>query len=254
MDVWLLIAAISLALVAGALGILFLGKGQLSNSTVWWMSGAFICQLGFLSIRGSQRHACPLMDLGEISVFLAWSLTLFYLLTGPTYRISLLGVFTAPVVVIFQSLAFLPNALSSHPEPNGDSNVWGEAHSATSVMSYGAFALAAIAAVMFLVLDRQLKGHLLESRLFKNLPPARELLVSMERLLWIGWGLLTLGITAAFLMPDLKVTQHLVVALGVWLSYLLVLGIQRTRGITGRRFSLCTVAMFLISLIIFARS
>ena len=79
-------------------------------------------------------------------------------------------------------------------------NPWHETHSATSVLAYGALALAAVAGVMFLVLDRQLKEHHLKSGLFRNLPPVRELLVSLERLLWLGGGLLTIGITRR--LPD----------------------------------------------------
>ena len=62
-----------------------------------------------------------------------------------------------------------------------------------SVLAYGALALAAVAGVMFLVLDRQLKEHHLKGGLFKYMPPVRELLVSLERLLWLGMVLLTVG-------------------------------------------------------------
>ena len=72
---------------------------------------------------------------------------------------------------------------------------------------------------MFLVLDRQLKEHHLQSGLFRGLPPVRELLVSLERLLWLGGGLLTVGILAGFLMPhDKDATGHLIAALAVWIG------------------------------------
>ena len=34
---------------------------------------------------------------------------------GPAYRISLLGVFTAPVVAVFQAIALLPGVLEANP-------------------------------------------------------------------------------------------------------------------------------------------
>ena len=253
MDRWFLIAATLLAAAGGTWGTISVHRGHRSQWTVVWMSAAFLCQIGFLAVRGEMRAACPLMDRGEILTFLAWSLSLFYLLIGPAYRISLLGVFTAPVVVIFQAAALLPGTLSDHPVKLTGGNPWHEAHSATSVLAYGALALAAVAGVMFLVLDKQLKDHHLKSGLFRNLPPVRELLVSMERLLWLGGFLLTLGIVAGFLMPHSdSAWAHLIAAVGVWLGYGMLLAVKKVRGLTGRRFSLSAVVLFVTSLVVFA--
>lgn len=253
MDRWFLIASTLLAAIGGAWGMLSVHHGKRSHWTVAWMIGVFLCQLGFLSVRGEMRAACPLMDRGEILAFLAWSLTLFYLLVGPAYRISLLGVFTAPVVVIFQAAALIPGTLDSQPIPVSGGNPWHETHSATSVLAYGALALAAVAGVMFLVLDRQLKEHHLKSGLFRNLPPVRDLLISLERLLWLGGGLLTLGVLAGILMPrTASALPHLIAALAVWLAYATLLTLKQVRGLTGRRLSLSTVILFLLSLAVFA--
>lgn len=253
-DRWFLIVSTLLAAVAGARGLLILRNGHKSSWTIWWMIGVLLCQIGYLAVRGEMRGACPLRSIAEISVFLAWSLTVFYILVGPVYRISLLGVFTAPVVVIFQSIALLPGALDPTPERVLNTNAWGETHSAMSVLAYGALALAAVAGVMFLVLDHQLKEHQLKSGLFKNMPPVRELLVSLERLLWLGMILLTAGIIAGILMPHETegAWEHVFVALGVWLGYAVLIGIKRIRGITGRKFALGAVAMFILSLGVFA--
>ncbi len=253
MDRWFLIAATLLAAVAGVRGLLILRHGNRSRWTVWWMIGVMVCQMGYLAVRGEMRGACPLRSIAEISVFLAWSLTLFYLLVGPVYRISLLGVFTAPVVVIFQGFALLPGRLAANPEKIVNTSFWGETHSAMSVLAYGALALAAVAGVMFLVLDHQLKEHHLKGGLFRNLPPVPELLVSLERLLWLGMVLLTVGVIAGVLMPLGKGAMgHLLAAVGVWLGYLILMVTKRVRGITGRRFALGAVALFVLSLGVFA--
>jgi ABC-type uncharacterized transport system permease subunit len=253
MDRWFLIAATLLATAGGVWGMLSVHRGHRSRWTVVWILGTFLCQIGFLSIRGQMRLACPLMDRGEILAFLAWSLTLFYLLVGPAYRISLLGVFTAPVVVIFQAIALIPGVLTANPAQLSRGNAWHETHSAMSVLSYGALALAAVAGVMFLVLDRQLKEQHLKSGLFRNLPPVRELLVSLERLLGLGAGLLTIGIVAGFMMPrNEDALGHLLAAVTVWVCYGILLIVKQVRGLTGRRLSLSAVVMFLLSLLVFA--
>lgn len=253
MDRWFLIASTLLTAVGGVLGMISVHRGKRSHWTVAWISAAFLCQLGFLWVRGQMRMACPLIDTGEIMAFLAWSLTLFYLLVGPAYRISLLGVFTAPVVVIFQALALAPGVMTLAPSPVANGNPWHETHSAMSVLAYGALALAAVAGVMFLVLDRQLKEHHLKSGLFRNLPPVRELLISLVRLLWLGSGLLTVGVIAGFLMPHSpSAWGHLAAALVVWVSYLVLLIIKQVRGLTGRRLSLASMILFITSLLVFA--
>ena len=186
MDRWYLAVSTLFALAGGAWGLWSVLHGTRSRWTLASMIGVFGFQLAFLSVRGEARGACPLRDTGEILVFLAWSLTMFYLIVGPAYRISLLGVFTAPVVVVFQSAALLGGFLDTEPVRVVRHDFWGEIHAAVSVLAYGALALAAVAGVMFLVLDRLLKEHQLTGGLFRNLPPARELLVSLQRLLWLG--------------------------------------------------------------------
>lgn len=253
MDRWMLVAATLLSLIGGVWGMVSVHRGHRSRWTVLWMVGTLLCQFGFLWLRGQERGACPLADRGEILVFLAWSLTLFYLLVGPAYRISLLGVFSAPVVFFFQAAALLPGMLTDDPRRIAGVNAWHETHSAMSVLAYGALALAAVAGVMFLVLDHQLKVHHLQSGLFRNLPPVRELLVSLTRLLRLGGVLLTIGVVAGFLMPhDSSAWAHLLAAVAVWVAYAVVLGIHAVRGMTGRRLASAAVALFLFSLLVFA--
>jgi ABC-type uncharacterized transport system permease subunit len=252
MDRWMLIVSTLLAAIGGAWGMVAVHRGTRSRWTASWMIGTFAFQCTFLWLRGEMRAACPLRDTGEILGYLAWALTLFYLLVGPAYRISLLGVFTAPLVVLFQVIALLPGTLDAAPVPVSGTSAWGETHSATSVLGYGAFALAAVAGVMFLVLDRQLKEHHLKSGLFRNLPPVRELLTSLERLLWIGLVLLTVGVLSGFLMRHGNALGHLLAAIAVWICYTVLLAVKQVRGLTGRRLSLLTVLLFAASLIVFA--
>ncbi|KAB2639248.1 MAG: hypothetical protein DVB26_07100 [Verrucomicrobia bacterium] len=254
MDRWFLLIATLLAAIGWIWGMICVHRGTRSHWTVAWMVAALLCQVGFLAVRGQLRAACPLQDLGEMLVFLAWSLTFFYLLIGPAYRISLLGVFSAPLVVGLQSAALISGVLTTGPLRDLTPNIYHSLHSATSVLAYGALALAGVAGIMFLILDRQLKIHHLKSGLFRNLPPAHELLASLERLLWLGTGLLSLGVIAGFLMPRSTPQQsHFLVALAVWIGYAALLAVKTWRGLTGRKLALAAVAMFIFSLVVFAR-
>lgn len=253
MDRWLLLLSTVLAVIGGGWGMLAVHRGTRSRWTVIWMAAVLLCQFGFLAIRGQLRGACPLQDLGETLVFLAWAMTVFYLLIGSTYRLSLLGVFTAPLVAVLQGFSLLFIWLGPAPSFVGETSVFHALHSATSVLAYGALGLAGIAGTMFLVLDRQLKDQVLRSGLFRNLPPARHLLISMERLLWLGTGLLTLGIVAGFLMPrTTPAHSHTLVAIAVWIGYGILLAVKSFRGLTGRKLALSAVGIFVLSLLVFA--
>ncbi len=92
---------------------------------------------------------CPLTNLFEVFIFLAWSVSLIYLLIGPAYRLSLMGAFTAPLVFGLQIMALLapidrPHPMAPSPSP------WLELHASVSLIAYGAFALACVAGLMYL--------------------------------------------------------------------------------------------------------
>ena len=210
----MLIIAIILAAVAAVQGARYVHRGHKSQWTVLWMLFCFIAQLTILSIRGEMRASCPLGDTGEVLIFSAWSLTMFY-------RLSLLGVFTAPLVCFLLSLALMPGLLDASPERKTVVDGWRESHAAFSVLAYGALGLAAVAGVMFIVLNRQLKDALMSTGLFANLPPARDLSKVVGRLLLLGFALLTLGLICGLVMEKTgAANKHLYVALGQWLRML----------------------------------
>ncbi len=253
MDRLFLLMATLFAALATVGGWSSLRRGVSSRGTLVAMLGVMAMQLGFLDLRGQWRGACPLGDLGEIMAFLAWTLTLCYLLVGRTFRDSLVGLFTAPLVLVFQLAALWPGVLEAHPVPRHEVDWWREAHAAISMLAYGAYALAAVTGVMFLVLDHQLKQQQWQSSLFQRLPPVRELLRVMFRLLWTGFALLSLGLVAGWMMEHQGAWAHLFAAVGVWCSYGVLLVFHQWRGLTGRRCAWAAVLLFVCSLLVFAR-
>ena len=252
MEIWWLLSATLLA--AGGVVWTWVGlKKGTGNYAFWWMVGAFVFQLIFLNVRGELPGKCPLSDAGEVCVFLAWSLTLFYLVTGPAYRVSLLGMFTAPVVVVFQLVAMVPGLLEKEVVRVTEVNAWGEAHAAFSVLSYGALCLAAVAGVMFLILNRRLKAHEFGGGLMKGMPSVRLLVTSMRRLAVLGWGILTVGVVTGFMMEGGEWSRHLTVALAVWLAYAVVMGWSFFRGMPPRWLAWCLVGLFVVSLFVFGK-
>ena len=119
------------------------------------------------------------------------------MLVGPAYRLSLMGAFTAPVIFVLQTFALLAPIDQPHLV-SGPVNPWLEFHASISIIAYGAFALAGIAGVMYLVQERQLKRRQLHS-FFYHLPPLSELFSALTRLLWLGFALYTAGLVSGLL-------------------------------------------------------
>jgi HemX protein len=181
----------------------------------------FVFQTAFLSIRGQQLGRCPITNLFEVIIFVAWSVALFYIVVGPAYRLSLMGAFTAPLVVLLQGFALI--APTDHPHrAKLPPNSWLEFHASMSLVAYGAFALACIAAVMYLVQERQLKTHQLHS-IFYHLPPLTDLFAAITRLLWWGFTLYTLGLISGFFVGEPLPWAQIICAIGVWVLYGLIL-------------------------------
>ena len=253
MDKWILFAALMLAVIAALQGANYVHRGVRSRWTSIWLLCSFGAQLAVLSMRGQMRGSCPLGDTGEVLVFSAWSLTMCYLAVGSVYRVSLLGVFTAPLVSFLLGLALVPGMMDLHPEHAKSTDMWRAFHAAFSVLAYGALGLSSVAAVMFLVLNQQLKEAHLTTGLFRNFPPARELIFVVRRLLVLGVVVLTFGVICGVMMKTetAEPSRHLLMAAGLWLAYAVLLVVMWWRGMPPKKLALASIVLFLVSLLMF---
>lgn len=161
------------------------------------MIAGFVVHTCFLYYRGQADKHCPLTNSFETTVFISWSAVLFYLLVGPSYRVSFLGAFTAPVVVVISLIALLGLDDATHTFSQSKS-AWVEFHAAIAILSYGAFALAFVAGIMYLIQERQLKSRKLSSS-FLLLPSIEQLDVINYRLVVLGFIMLTAGMIGGFI-------------------------------------------------------
>lgn len=221
----------------------------------WWNLGVvalgFGLQTVFLILRGHAVGRCPLTNHFEVVAFLSWGMVLFYLAIGNTYRLSPLGLFTAPLAFGLQMFAlglddWTPGEERVH---HAGVNPWLEFHAAFSVLSFGAFALAGLAGGMYLWQERQLKSHRLKL-LFFQLPPISDLSRLNARLLAFGLVLLTLGLAAGFNMGTPNTRPHLVWALVIWALYAFL--VQARWGwwrLAPRRVASLSVVAFTVALL-----
>src|SRR5437660_4915527 len=208
----------------------------------------FIFETAFLSVRGHELGRCPLTNLFEVFIFLAWSVVAIYMLVGPGYRLSLMGTFTAPLVVVLQVFALIAPIDIRHPAAL-PANAWLEFHASISLVAYGAFALAGIAGVMYLVQERQLKTHQLHS-IFYHLPPLTDLFAAITRLLWWGFALYTLGIVSGFFTGHPLPRVQVGAAVGVWLLYAAILQGRHLRWLAPKRVAALCIIGFSAALVL----
>lgn len=239
---------LSFAYTAGTLG-------DRQRYSQWWNLGVvalgFALQTVFLALRGHAVGRCPLTNHFEVVAFLSWGMVLFYLAIGNTYRLSPLGLFTAPLAFGLQMFAlglddWTPGEERVH---HAGVNPSLEFHAAFSVLSFGAFALAALAGGMYLWQERQLKSHRLKL-LFFQLPPISDLSRLNARLLAFGLALLTLGLAAGFNMGTPNTRAHLIWAIVIWALYAFLVQARWGRWrLAPRRVASLSVAAFTVALL-----
>ena len=208
----------------------------------------FVLQTAFLWIRGHEVGRCPITNLFEVFVFLAWSVALVYLLVGPAYRLSLMGAFTAPLVLLLQGFALIAPIDTRHAGIV-PANSWLEFHASMSLVAYGAFALACIAGVMYLLQERQLKTHHLHS-IFYHLPPLTNLFAAITRLLWWGLALYTLGIVSGFFTGHPLPRTQVVAAIAVWVLYAAILQARHLKWLGPKRVAALCIVGFSAALVL----
>ncbi len=225
---------------------------QTSRINLGVIAAGFALQTGFLWVRGEHLGRCPLTNLAEVLTFLSWGMVLFYLLIGNSYRLSPLGMFTAPLAGGFQTAALLgpfDRAAPALARGAHAVNGWLEFHAAFSVLAYGAFALASVAAGMYLLQERQLKTHRLNAAFFQ-MPPIAELGLVNARLVTLGFALLSLGLIAGINMGTPNTITHLSGAIVTWFFYaFLTLARWGAWKLAPRQIARLSIAGFTVALV-----
>jgi ABC-type uncharacterized transport system permease subunit len=251
MDHWPLFASSFFLLCSFGYTLFSLGAGKFrpAGANFPLIAAAFVFQTLYLYKRGLAIGACPLNTIFDAMIFLGWAVALMYLVIGPAYRLSLLGAFTAPLLLLLQIAALLfrdadgASAVRSVPP-----NVWVELHGALSVVAYGGFGLAAVSALMFLLQDHFLKYHRL-TPLFFNLPPVEDLGRVTPRLVAFGFILLTVSFAAGMLSRLPVEWLKIGVSIAIWFAFGMSLALRKLRRISTRRFAWTTVVVFVLAVL-----
>ncbi len=203
--------------------------------------------------RGLAGRGCPLGNTFEIVQFVAWSAMLVYFFVGSTFRSSLLGLFTAGYAATLALVSLLiPQWDLVRGQKLLGNNPWIEVHAALAVFSYGVFGLLTLTSLMQLLQNWSLKNKRLNG-LFWFLPSVVQLEQINYRLVLLGVTLLSISLSvgAAWWVRNIESVHlpKLMVTMGVWLAYLIVLLLRWRGRLVSVRFAWVCLILFGLALL-----
>ena len=198
--------------------------------------------------RGFSFSRCPVNNLYEATLFAEWAMASLCLGLGLIPRFRFLGAFASPILFGMGVFALMPGLDTAGPVVEVKKG-FSSLHASLILLSYGAFGLSSVAALMYLRQESDLKRHKLRG-VFAWMPPIMRLELVMARLLAAGFVLLTVGLVmgagwlkhekGVYFLPDAKIFWSMF----VWALYLALLVFRWRFAGGGRRFAWSTLGGF----------
>jgi len=246
----LLLGALLFYILSMAAGFIYLFRppGKSLNLSIRTIEiGAGLHGLAFI-LRCFATGTLAVTNLHESLSFFALLLALAFIIVNHRKRAALLGVFTAPLLIIF-TLGALLSSRTITPEPPILKSFWLPVHVLFSFAGNAFLALGCGAAVLYLIQEHLLKKKKLKG-IFRKLPALEKIDELNYLCLRLGFPLLTLGIISGSVWAsyawgsnwnwDPKETWSLI----TWLLFAALLHGRMNSGWRGRRASLLTIVGF----------
>ena len=248
---WLFLATLGYLASAGW-GLYALGsQRRLANRwTLMLIIGAFALHTVFLHQRGEAIHHCPITNLFETLAFFSWSLVLTYLVVGPTYHMSILGAFTAPIAFLINFFALAAPIDLKRPLPQLGWQL--ELHATLALLGLGVLGIAALAGFVYLIQERQLKRHVLTAW-FYTLPNVGRLEIVQQRVLFWGFAIFSAGTILGFFIPHHGPDDwvKIVWSLAVWCLHAALIVVLALGRLSHKKTALLSVAGYVFVLLTF---
>lgn len=257
MNLTFFFAAIAFYLIATAGYFIFFVQPErksISSVALWATSLGFASHFIYFILRWVEGGRIPVTNFFEAISALGMGIIFVFLIMELRYRITVLGTFMLPLVLILMAPAAVTSRKIADLNPVLKS-AWLGIHTSLALLGDAAFAFAFIVSLMYLIQEHQLKNKRL-GVIFHRLPPLDVMDTISYRALSIGWPLFTLGMITGSIWAESawgtywnwqpKETASLL----VWVLYLAVLHL-RTIGWRGRKMAWLSIAGFLFVLISF---
>jgi len=250
---WLALALACYALSAAGFATERAGlRGRLSQSASVLLGGGAALQTGDLLMRGLQAGNVPVTNFGQALIFLAWLTAIAGLVVIVRWRMPVIGVYVAPIVMVVLAVGAATIQTERLAMPQSLRSAWLPVHVTFALLGYALFVLAAIVSLVYLMYERRLKAK-------RPLLPTDERTPSLEKLdrisyRLLGWGflMLSLAILTGAIWAD-AIWGHFwswdpaeTWTLLIWFLYAGLLESRLTVGWRGRRAATLTIAVFTV--------
>jgi ABC-type uncharacterized transport system permease subunit len=201
------------------------------------------------------HHWAP-MDMREVQSLLAISVCAVFLLIVAFYRTVSFGIFALPMALLLSLEPAFGLEQGSIASPMARSG-WLFVHISTILAAYAALFFSLLASLLYLAQERRLKQ---KSRIgfLTWLPPLDTMDRIASLLLLAGFPCMTVGLLAGSLIAQQSMgaayflDPKILLSFGMWVLYLLVLCVQRSTGLRGRRAVYLSSFAILVALSVWA--
>jgi len=213
-------------------------RPAISSASLAALGMGLLAHAGAIAFEAARIHRLPVTDVRSALSFYAFLMTLAFFFLYLRYRITSLGLFMLPFVFVLTLIsAFRPVRPFDLSAFRGG---WLAIHIGSTILGYTGFFLTFIAAVMYLIQEKELKSRI--PRAFYYRLPSLELCDELYyRSLLFGLPLLTIGILTGFVWASRtwkgpwEFDPKILASMLTWLIYLVLFSTRVSGGWRGRR-------------------
>jgi ABC-type uncharacterized transport system permease subunit len=177
----------------------------------------------------------------------AFLIAVLYLFVHWRYKVESLSVFIFPLVFVMALVATLGNPVSAWSSPVVR-NAWLTVHIVLVLLGYAALAFTAVASVLYLFQERELKTKK-PHKFYYRLPPLGTLDDLISKTMAVGFVLITLAVIAGSTWGFIELKTawirqpKIAISFFTWGVYLALVCLRVAAGWRGRKAAVMTVAL-----------
>ena len=212
----------------------------------------------FVSIveEGIVNNRCPITNFYETLAMCAFLVAVVYLGVQLRYRVESLSVFIFPLVFVMSLVATLGNPVSAWSSPIVRTT-WLTVHIVLVLLGYAALAFTAVASLLYLFQERELKSKK-PSKFYYRLPPLGMLDDLVSKFMALGFVLITLAVIAGSTWAYVELQANwirqpkIAISFFTWGTYLAIICLRVTAGWRGRKAAIMTLTVVGFSVLTWA--
>jgi len=205
---------------------------------------------------GIVNNRCPITNFYETLSMCTFLVVVLYLFVHWRYKVESLSVFIFPLVFVMALVATLGNPVSAWSSPVVR-NAWLTVHIVLVLLGYAALLFTAVASVVYLMQERELKAKK-PRKFYYRLPPLGTLDELISKSMSIGFVLITLAVIAASTWASIELQgawirqPRIAISFFTWGVYLALVFLRTTSGWRGRKAAIMTITLVCFSAVTWA--